>query len=117
MIKMASKADRDGYIYGFEILGMTPLRLLSSHAHMPYIQDPDNDEDVFFKVGRTVKLNKRMDEWANQCGSKSQHLRGRWPEMPGDDAPDLMGRLQQGRKGNFASVSSALFMSSWPMSP
>ncbi|KAI0094083.1 hypothetical protein BDY19DRAFT_902747 [Irpex rosettiformis] len=83
MTKLASKADRDGYIYGFEIL------------------DPDNDEYVFFKVGRTVKLNKRMDEWAKQCGSKSQHLRGRWPEMPGDDAPDLMGRLQEGHRGKF----------------
>ncbi|KAI0345197.1 hypothetical protein BDW22DRAFT_1009332 [Trametopsis cervina] len=85
MTKMATKADRPGYIYGFEILDT----------------DPAVKDCVFFKVGRTVKLNKRMHEWAKQCGSKSQHLRGRWPEMPGDDTPDLMGRLQEGTKGKF----------------
>ncbi|KAI0702314.1 hypothetical protein BC835DRAFT_1264087 [Cytidiella melzeri] len=82
MTKMASKSDRDGYIYGFEILD-------------------DKHEYVYCKVGRTVKLNKRMDEWAKQCGSKSQHLRGRWPEVAGDDAPNLMGRLQEGPRTKF----------------
>lgn len=56
---------------------------------------------MYFKVGRTVKLNKRMDEWEKQCGSKSQYLRGRWPEVDGDDEPNLMGRLVEGPKGKF----------------
>lgn len=42
-----------------------------------------------------------MDEWEKQCGSKSQYLRGRWPEVDGDDEPNLMGRLVEGPKGKF----------------
>lgn len=41
--------------------------------------DPDDEDIVHIKVGRAVSLNKRIDEWSKQCGSKTQVLLGWWP--------------------------------------
>ncbi|OCH89104.1 hypothetical protein OBBRIDRAFT_713073, partial [Obba rivulosa] len=82
MRKSRSEADELGYIYTFEI------------------RDPNNTEEIHFKVGRAVKLNKRLDEWSKQCGSKEQVLRGWWPgtvEM--DQNSHMKGRVDPGHPG------------------
>ncbi|KIY66061.1 hypothetical protein CYLTODRAFT_355702 [Cylindrobasidium torrendii FP15055 ss-10] len=61
MAKARSKADEEGYIYVFEI------------------RDPADKDHVQLKVGRTVNVVKRLNEWGKQCGSKEQVLRGWFP--------------------------------------
>ncbi|TFK29827.1 hypothetical protein FA15DRAFT_684151 [Coprinopsis marcescibilis] len=83
MERSRSRSDVDGYIYTFEI---------REKKHGPIIK---------LKVGRAVNLVKRIDEWAKQCGSKEQILRGYYP--PQDDQsggqPSLMkGRVKPGAK-------------------
>ncbi|KAF8520155.1 hypothetical protein BU17DRAFT_46876 [Hysterangium stoloniferum] len=60
MEKPASDKDEAGYIYAFEIRD-------------------DSSDEIRLKVGRAVKLVKRLDEWAKQCSSKEVILRGWWP--------------------------------------
>ncbi|KZS98987.1 hypothetical protein SISNIDRAFT_447819 [Sistotremastrum niveocremeum HHB9708] len=61
MSKPRSDKDQPGYIYVFEI-------------------HDDNKPDIIqLKVGRAHKLNKRLDQWQKQCGSKIQITRGWWP--------------------------------------
>lgn len=55
-----------------------------------------------------MQVNKRIDEWASQCGSKVQHLRGYWPGIPGDNQPDAMGRVKEGRPGKFCHLLERL---------
>ncbi|KAH7927085.1 hypothetical protein BV22DRAFT_306785 [Leucogyrophana mollusca] len=86
MATKASSSDVPGYIYTFEI------------------RDPKRPEVIQFKVGRTVKLTKRLDEWAKQCRSKEQIVRGVWPGTVEDDNDPangslLRGRLSGGEKG------------------
>ncbi|KAL6307961.1 hypothetical protein BKA93DRAFT_766686 [Sparassis latifolia] len=82
MEKPISKADVPGYIYTFEI------------------RDPENTEHIQLKVGRAVKLTKRIDEWSKQCGSKPQVLRGYWPSgVDTDDGSLMKGRVRVGEKG------------------
>ncbi|KAH7927086.1 hypothetical protein BV22DRAFT_1007776 [Leucogyrophana mollusca] len=86
MEKTTSSSDVPGYIYTFEI------------------RDPKRPEVIQFKVGRAVKLAKRLDEWAKQCGSKEQVVRGWWPgSVEDDDDPAngslLRGRIREGKKG------------------
>lgn len=58
---------------------------------------------IHLKVGRAVNLNKRIDQWGKQCGSKEQVLRGWWPgtvEDDGDGDGSLMkARVKAGEKG------------------
>ena len=58
---------------------------------------------IHLKVGRAVNLNKRIDQWGKQCGSKEQVLRGWWPgtvEDGGDGDVSLMkARIKAGDKG------------------
>ena len=57
---------------------------------------------VHLKVGRATNLNRRMDQWSRQCGSKEQVLRGHWPEGLDPDQASLMkGLIQAGRKGHW----------------
>ena len=44
------------------------------------------------KVGRAVKLTKRLAEWDKQCQSKQTHLRGFWPSTPEADGGNLARR-------------------------
>ncbi|KAI0637404.1 hypothetical protein C8Q77DRAFT_1050633 [Trametes polyzona] len=84
MQKKPSAADEPGYIYAYEI-------------------DDDNNPDVVhIKVGRAVKLTKRLAEWDKQCQSKQTHLRGFWP-MSADAAANGMmrGRVQVGDPGPY----------------
>ncbi|OJT10886.1 hypothetical protein TRAPUB_12602 [Trametes pubescens] len=84
MQKRASAADEDGYIYAYEI------------------DDDSNPDVVHIKVGRAVKLTKRLAEWDKQCQSKQTHLRGFWP-MSKDAADNGMmrGRVQVGDPGPY----------------
>ncbi|KAH7908590.1 hypothetical protein BJ138DRAFT_1157352 [Hygrophoropsis aurantiaca] len=76
MEKAASASDVPGYIYTFEI------------------RDTTRPKRIQFKVGRAVNLVKRLDEWAKQCGSKEQVIRGWWP-----------GSVQDGENGDSDSGS------------
>ncbi|KAI0713467.1 hypothetical protein C8Q76DRAFT_620845 [Earliella scabrosa] len=77
-----SASDIEGYIYAFEI-------------------DDDTDSGlVHIKVGRAVKLTKRLAEWDKQCQSKQTHLRGFWPSTKdADDGNLARGRVQVGEPG------------------
>jgi len=63
MTKAPSVADVPGYIYTFEI------------------RDERDSDHVHLKVGRAVKLTKRLDQWDKQCGTGSREhiIRGWWP--------------------------------------
>ena len=55
---------------------------------------------VHIKVGRAVKLTKRLAEWDKQCQSKQTHLRGFWPITADAEAGNLArGRVQVGDPG------------------
>ncbi|KAI0831728.1 hypothetical protein BC628DRAFT_1407358 [Trametes gibbosa] len=84
MQKKASPADEPGYIYAYEI------------------DDDTNANVVHIKVGRAVKLTKRLAEWDKQCQSKQTHLRGFWP-MSKDAADNGMmrSRVQVGDPGAY----------------
>ncbi|TFK88782.1 hypothetical protein K466DRAFT_488222 [Polyporus arcularius HHB13444] len=74
-----SVADVPGYIYAFEI------------------DDTTRSDIVHIKVGRAVKLTKRLAEWDKQCQSKQTHLRGFWPTTKDADDGNLgRGRVQVG---------------------
>lgn len=100
MEKPVSKADVPGYIYTFEIRGalaVTPLPLFISNLPSA---DPSDSSHIQLKVGRAVKLTKRIDEWSKQCGSKEQVLRGFWPGgVEPDDGSLMKGRVRAGEKG------------------
>ncbi|KAG9318193.1 hypothetical protein JVU11DRAFT_272 [Chiua virens] len=87
MTRKLSVSDGPGYIYVFEI------------------RDPERPDVIQLKVGRTVKLNKRLDEWGKQCGSKDQILRGWWPgtieDGNGTDVILLKGNIKPGDFGPF----------------
>ncbi|KAH9026727.1 hypothetical protein EDB85DRAFT_2074864 [Lactarius pseudohatsudake] len=71
-------SDVEGYIYAFEILGSKLINL---------------------KVGRATNLNRRMNQWGKQCGSKEQVLRGFWPGGMGKEGVPMKGLVQAGPKG------------------
>ncbi|OAX40337.1 hypothetical protein K503DRAFT_687731 [Rhizopogon vinicolor AM-OR11-026] len=88
MEKAASLADVPGYIYTYEI------------------RDPKRPSVIQLKVGRTVNLAKRLDQWDKQCGSKMQIVRGWWPVTVENDSDDdgtngslLKGSLKAGEPG------------------
>ncbi|KAI0654783.1 hypothetical protein C8Q70DRAFT_1025302 [Cubamyces menziesii] len=84
MQKEASAADTPGYIYAYEI------------------EDKDDPSVVHIKVGRAVKLNKRLGEWDDQCQSKETHLRGYWPMSEDAESNGMMrGRVQVGPPGPY----------------
>ena len=62
--------------------------------------DPTTPDLVHIKVGRAVKLTKRLAEWDKQCQSKQTHLRGFWPTTADAEAGNLArGRVQVGEAG------------------
>ena len=84
MQKARSNSDVDGYIYTFEI------------------RDEDSPSVVHLKVGRATNLNRRMDQWAKQCDTHEQLLRGHWPGgMTSDDASLVRGLIDAGDKGKW----------------
>lgn len=79
MEKTPSSADVPGYIYTFEIRGIfSVLGQFVVGANVSLV-DQTNQALICFKVGRAVNLNKRLDQWDKQCGSKVQIVRGWWP--------------------------------------
>ncbi|KAL7283041.1 hypothetical protein ACG7TL_002465 [Trametes sanguinea] len=84
MQKEASPADEPGYIYAYEI------------------DDDVNPDVVHIKVGRAVKLTKRLAEWDKQCQSKQTHLLGFWPMSRDAEQNGMMrGRVQVGEPGPY----------------
>jgi len=81
MQKARAASDVEGYIYTFEIL------------------DPTNKKIIHLKVGRATNLNRRMDQWGKQCGSKEQILRGFWPGGMDKSGVPMKGLVQAGPKG------------------
>jgi len=85
MEKPPSSKDESGYIYAYEI------------------RDDRVADMVMIKVGRAVKLVKRLDQWSKQCTSKEVILRGWWPgTVEHDEASStslLRGRVKAGEKG------------------
>ncbi|KAF8590465.1 hypothetical protein K439DRAFT_1329947 [Ramaria rubella] len=86
MEKPSSSKDEPGYIYAYEI------------------RDDRMPDAVKIKVGRAVKLVKRLDQWSKQCTSKEVILRGWWPGTVEDDGDTtgtslLRGRIKAGEKG------------------
>ncbi|KAH9484205.1 hypothetical protein JR316_0003685 [Psilocybe cubensis] len=79
MDRARTKSDGPGYIYTFEI------------------KEDNNKETIKLKVGRTVNLAKRMDQWGKQCGSKEQFLRGFYPGTVDEDGQPVIGSLMKGR--------------------
>jgi hypothetical protein len=61
--------------------------------------DPDGKKLVSLKVGRATNLNRRMDQWGKQCGSKEQILRGFWPGGMGKEGVPMRGLVEAGPKG------------------
>ena len=66
---------------------------VSSHA------DPTDKKTIHLKVGRATNLNRRMDQWSKQCGSKEQILRGFWPGGMDNSGVAMKGLVQAGPKG------------------
>jgi len=81
MQKARAASDVEGYIYTFEIL------------------DHTNEKTIHLKVGRATNLNRRMDQWGKQCGSKEQILRGFWPGGMDKSGVPMKGLVQAGPKG------------------
>ena len=74
-------------------------------AHRRYeIRDDRLPDEIKIKVGRAVKLVKRLDQWSKQCTSKEVILRGWWPgTVEHDDGSNgtslLRGTIKPGEKG------------------
>ncbi len=93
-----SAADVSGYIYAFEIDG-EPFPITDIHRLTDRADDVDSGL-VHIKVGRAVRLTKRLAEWDKQCQSKQTHLRGFWPSTKdADDGNLARGRVQVGEPG------------------
>jgi Meiotically up-regulated gene 113 len=61
--------------------------------------DPADKKMIHLKVGRATNLNRRMDQWGKQCGSKEQILRGFWPGGMDKGGVPMKGLVQAGPKG------------------
>lgn len=73
---------------------LVPTLMPHNHA------DPDETEVIHLKVGRANNLNRRMDQWGKQCGSKEQIVRGWWPGgIVHDEASLMKGTIKAGEKG------------------
>jgi hypothetical protein len=106
MQKARASSDVEGYIYAFEILGMPPFpaaelshTACSSRAWGSSRIDTADKKTVHLKVGRATNLNRRMDQWGKQCGSKEQILRGFWPGGMDKAGVPMKGLVQAGPKG------------------
>ncbi|OAX40345.1 hypothetical protein K503DRAFT_798890 [Rhizopogon vinicolor AM-OR11-026] len=78
MERAASLADVPGYIYTYEIRGSSLqtskllFKFMSSSSTFMSVLDPKYLSVIQLKVGRTVNLMNRLDQWDKQCGSKMQ---------------------------------------------
>lgn len=61
--------------------------------------DSTDKKTIHLKVGRATNLNRRMDQWGKQCGSKEQILRGFWPGGMDKAGVPMKGLVQAGPKG------------------
>jgi hypothetical protein len=101
MQRARALSDVEGYIYTFEILGSFTSQFLYSSllTRCSVSADPDETKLISLKVGRATNLNRRMDQWGKQCGSKEQILRGFWPGGMGKEGVPMKGLVQAGPKG------------------
>ncbi|KJA27560.1 hypothetical protein HYPSUDRAFT_946973 [Hypholoma sublateritium FD-334 SS-4] len=99
MDKRASRSDENGYIYTIEI------------------RDPAKKDTIKFKVGRSIHLAKRVDQWSRQCGSKEHVLRGFYPKTVESDDENggilMKGRIKGGEKGPWCHRLERLIHLSW----
>jgi len=79
---------------------------MSSSSTFMSVLDPKYLSVIQLKVGRTVNLMNRLDQWDKQCGSKMQIVRGWWPVTVENDSDDdgtngslLKGSLKAGEPG------------------
>jgi hypothetical protein len=106
MEKQASSSDKDGYIYAYEIRSMSRLTW-ALDLNLCAFTDPNTPDEVHIKVGRSVNLVKRLDEWGKQCVSREVILRGWWPGTIEDNDQEegtvslLKGRINPGEKGKY----------------
>ena len=67
--------------------------------------DPKRSDVIQLKVGRSVNLIKRLDQWGKQCSSGIQIPRGWWPDTVEDDDGTggslLLGNIKPGEPGPF----------------
>jgi len=88
----------------FILLRLLVRDFLSYTDHSIYldITDPDIPTHTLLKVGRTVNLTRRINQWSKQCRSKDQILRGWWPNGLSEDVGSFMkGRVEAGDKGRW----------------
>ena len=76
-----------------------------AHIDLLSFADPKRSDVIQLKVGRTVNLVKRLDQWDKQCGSKVQIPRGWWPGTVENDNETgvslLKGNIKAGDPGPF----------------
>ena len=115
MEKPASLADKDGYIYAYEIRSTsTPPSTFPQPKLTRCLKnvDPNTPKEIHIKVGRAINLVKRLDEWGKQCVSREVILRGWWPGTVEDNDQDsnnsvngsvslMKGRIKPGEKGKY----------------
>ncbi|KAG8892405.1 hypothetical protein FRB99_002731 [Tulasnella sp. 403] len=81
MVRPLSESEADGQMYCIKL------------------RDAKQPPDVIqLKVGRTTNVNRRTDQWAKSCGSKTHILLGFYPEGNGDNVGMLPGRITTDRK-------------------
>ena len=96
-----SKSDRPGYIYAFYLQGIFNFVCWLFPTNYWELEQENREkrtdnETVFFKVGRAVNIPKRIDDWAKQCPSKTQILRGYWPFQTEESADGSTDSLLKG---------------------
>lgn len=99
MERATSKGEEPGYIYTFQIEGLNFTNSTFSIAELTIHIDSSTPGVAHLKVGRTVNLTQRIHQWARQCGSRPQTLRGYWPgtvQAAGPDEDDEVTTLLRG---------------------
>jgi hypothetical protein len=66
------------------------------HRYRTFVLDPKCPSVIQLKVGSTVNLVSRLDEWDQQCGSEMHTTRGWWP---GPNGSLLKGSIKAGPPG------------------
>ena len=101
MEKPTATADEPGFIYAFEIRGSFVFGLCHALADVDLVDHKKTE--IQLKVGRSVNLNKRFNEWDKQCRSREHIPRGWWPGAVEDDHSGslLKGNIKVGDPGPF----------------
>lgn len=86
MEKPHSQDDVAGYVYAYEIRGLFDI-FPPTNARLTYVSvDPKAPNQVHLKVGHTINVCQRIDQWDKQCPSKDINLRSWWPGTIADNS-------------------------------